>query len=430
MSGVYIMGAGYSFNLQNKEYKAIENFRHKLEFLGIKTEIALSCYGTTDDLYAQYINVESNFDCIVIVDEMATKKNDVGKAMLVDYFGARLIEDKSVFKEISQICEINGVAITDSLKRLAYIPEVSTIISNPIELVPGFSFFSNNHLFFILPHKSEELLYMLENAVMPALFSRYFGNTSTTSFAVFNIDIHQLEIEIMNIKNSVNIPVEFRYYQNDENVEVVVTAYAESEEHAKQLANDVAWRVTDILWPNAIISNGEEFDYMLLSPILNKNIPIAAALACGTMNKELSDRLKNVFLYIVNATSLEVREKVLEVPRQYMSNNNGINEQSSRQMAHSISEIYNTDLGFSLIKNREENRASIGVATTSFAKSKVFSLPEKLSEKQYATYLCHYILRYLDRTIVSFAEGVTHSAPELKISNSQKKIKGWLAKIR
>lgn len=108
-------------------------------------------------------------DIIIITGGLGPTADDITKPVLCEYFGGKLVTDNKVLEHIQSIFEKRKLPFTERNAKQAELPDVCTVLHNPVGTAPGMLFEKNNKLYFSLPGVPMEMQVIMEDHVLPIL---------------------------------------------------------------------------------------------------------------------------------------------------------------------------------------------------------------------------------------------------------------------
>ncbi|MDR3694887.1 competence/damage-inducible protein A [Mucilaginibacter sp.] len=110
-------------------------------------------------------------DVILITGGLGPTKDDITKKTIADYFGVKLIENKEALENVTNIFARYNRPLLEVNRLQAYVPENCEIILNKNGTAPGMWFNEKGKIFVSMPGVPHEMMYMMEDEVIPKLKS-------------------------------------------------------------------------------------------------------------------------------------------------------------------------------------------------------------------------------------------------------------------
>ena len=96
-------------------------------------------------------------DVVLMTGGLGPTKDDITKQTLCDYFGGKLVFDESVFANVEAIFRRRKLTMNDSTRNQAYVPNVCTVIQNPVGTAPVMWFERNGKVLVSMPGVPTEM---------------------------------------------------------------------------------------------------------------------------------------------------------------------------------------------------------------------------------------------------------------------------------
>lgn len=114
-----------------------------------------------------------NADIVISTGGLGPTKDDITKQVLCKYFKCGLKFSHSAYGHIEKLFKLRGLVVTQTNKKQAEIPEMAKAIPNIMGTAPGLWFDIENKTYIALPGVPFEMMFMLENFIIPKLKSKY-----------------------------------------------------------------------------------------------------------------------------------------------------------------------------------------------------------------------------------------------------------------
>ena len=108
-------------------------------------------------------------DVVLMTGGLGPTKDDITKQTLCDYFGGKLVFDESVFANVEAIFRRRKLTMNDSTRNQAYVPNVCTVIQNPVGTAPVMWFERNGKVLVSMPGVPTEMKTVMKEVVISRL---------------------------------------------------------------------------------------------------------------------------------------------------------------------------------------------------------------------------------------------------------------------
>ena len=127
-------------------------------------------------------------DVVLMTGGLGPTKDDITKQTLCDYFGGKLVFDESVFANVEAIFRRRKLTMNDSTRNQAYVPNVCTVIQNPVGTAPVMWFERNGKVLVSMPGVPTEMKTVMKEAVISRL-REYFQDHSSISVSYTHLTL-------------------------------------------------------------------------------------------------------------------------------------------------------------------------------------------------------------------------------------------------
>ena len=287
-------------------------------------------------------------DYIFITGGLGPTHDDITKNALKFFFKSNLVLDKKYY---DRLISCFGKENTDlgHLKSQAQILECSNPIPNMIGTALGMYIKNENSSIFVMPGVPSEMKAMMKNEIIPnyiekkckdKIYKKVFLTSGITESRLSNILSDLISLNSDEFK--------FSFLPNYSGVKFVVLSKNRNKKKYDLLCKDIE---------NLIKSYCYGFDNDTLSGVvgekmISKKITLSLAESCtgGMISKKITD-IPNSSLFFkgsVVAYSNQIKEQILEVPRDILNKYGAVSSEVALIMAEKIKKIFNSDIGVSI----------------------------------------------------------------------------------
>ena len=145
--------------------------RH-LNDIGVRVKQISSVSDDRQHILTALAEAKNRADIILITGGLGPTKDDITKKTLAEYFGVGLIENKEALANVESIfLRLRGTVanMLDVNKQQAMVPENCEVILNKNGTAPGMWFYADGKIYVSMPGVPFEMMYMMEEGVIPKL---------------------------------------------------------------------------------------------------------------------------------------------------------------------------------------------------------------------------------------------------------------------
>lgn len=299
----------------------------------------------------------SRADVLVITGGLGPTTDDLTRDAISQALNLPLEFDEAIAQHLRDWFAKRQVKIVDSILRQAYVPRGVTALDNPAGTAPGLrAETEDKKLIFAVPGVPREMKVLLDESIIPFLLERVEGKPQIIVSRVlrsFGIGESMIAEPIEDILTSSQNPTAAPLIFGNTEVHLRLTAKAENEAHAKELLDELEAKIRERVGEHIFGIDDQTLPAVLLEKLQAQNatLGVAESLTGGVLNAFLTDvpgASKSLRGGVI-AYSTELKEKLLNVPREVIDGKGVVSEETAIAMAEGI---------------RQMTGAMYGIATT------------------------------------------------------------------
>ncbi|HYL99342.1 MAG TPA: molybdopterin-binding protein, partial [Blastocatellia bacterium] len=214
-------------------------------------------------------------DVVVSTGGLGPTEDDITRKVFARVTGRQLILDYEVLAEIRRRFESRGYHMTPNNERQALIPNGAEVLPNPNGTAPGIKINHEGKLFVVLPGPPREMKPMFEDYVIPDLEKMSRGvRIFTRTLKVSGLGESAMDDLIAPIYREYSNPTTTILFTDSE-LEIHLTARAETFERAENLVDELTDKLADKLGDNLYSTNGESLEKVIGERLVLKRYTIA-----------------------------------------------------------------------------------------------------------------------------------------------------------
>ena len=262
----------------------------ELSTLGINVFYHTVVGDNPERLKAAVAVAKTRADIIITTGGLGPTCDDLTKQTLAEVFDRKLIYHEDLAKQLEGYFIKMGRAITENNYQQVWLPEGCTVLKNARGTAPGCAFSADGCLVMMLPGPPTECQGMFLSEIVPILKAMSDGMIVSRTLRVYGIGESAAEALLREQMNELHNPTLAPYAKAGE-VELRITAKADTEEEARALIAPVEAQVYDILGDKIYGADVDSLEQVCLGLLLEQRLTAGTAESCsgGLIAKRLTD---------------------------------------------------------------------------------------------------------------------------------------------
>ena len=320
----------------------------ELNKIGIWVKRRVAVADDYNDICTALDEESRHADIILITGGLGPTADDITKPLLCKYFGGKMIVDKNVLQHITQLFQKYNRPLLERNLKQAEVPDVCTVIPNPLGTAPGMWFIKNKKIFIGMPGVPYEMKSMMIDTILPKL-SQQCTLPIITHKTLVTADIAEsvLAERIQDFENNLPANIQLAYLPNHSMVRLRLTAIGENKIHVYNELdtqfNKLKKQVHDVMIADEDLSIQEIIGKILM----DKKATVATAESCtGGYIAHLITSIAGSSAYYkgsVISYANEVKQSMLNVSQHNLDTFGAVSEQVVTEMVKSVLQTMHTD---------------------------------------------------------------------------------------
>ena len=288
-------------------------------------------------------------DVVLMTGGLGPTKDDITKQTLCDYFGGKLVFDESVFANVETIFRRRKLTMNESTRNQAYVPNVCTVIQNPVGTAPVMWFERNGKVLVSMPGVPTEMKTVMKEAVISRL-REYFQDHSSIlhrTCLVKDFTESRLSETLSDFEAQLPACIKLAYLPTPGVIRLRLTARGDEESYLQKIIDDEFFKLRTILGSHLFCGSDTTLAGALGSILTERGETLATAESCtgGNIAHEIT-RVAGSSVYFkgsVVAYSNEVKTRVLNVSSETLSGFGAVRRETVLQMASGVQRLLSSD---------------------------------------------------------------------------------------
>jgi nicotinamide-nucleotide amidase len=324
----------------------------RLNDLGLRVTTKTVSSDDHDALFLQFKIALAQADLVFASGGLGPTEDDRTREVLAEVLGRKLVLNEDLLLKIHDRFARRGLAMPESNKKQALVPEGAEILPNDFGTAAGLWINTGKNIVVLLPGPPHELRPMFNNQVWPRLEQFRTGFCSRSVLKVAGLTesmVDDLLRDVYPREKNVTVTV----LASPGQIEVHLSSFsAQSPEEAEEALAGVRGVFLDKLQDNVFSSSGDELEVVVGRLLKSHRETLSTAESCtGGL---LAHRLTNVpgssdyFLGGVVAYTNEMKAEELQVPIDHIRKFGAVSPQVAKAMASGIRSRTGSHYGLSI----------------------------------------------------------------------------------
>lgn len=294
----------------------------------------------------------SKSDIIITTGGLGPTKDDLTKKALCEFLGTELVMDNEVFNQIETRFKKINLKMNGLNRDQALMPKGSTALFNPLGTAPGIWTEYQNCIIINLAGVPFEMKNLIKTEVIPRLKERYALPYVVHRFlSVSNYPESELAIALEEWEDDLPTDMHLAYLPERSKVKLRITAIGKDREELDNRIETEVQKIIPLLGKRLDSAKEAAVEAILGEVLKKKGLTISTAESCtgGNIAHLLTSVSGSSAYYKGSVVSYatEVKENILEVPKETIENYTVVSEEVAIAMAEGVRLELNTNIGLS-----------------------------------------------------------------------------------
>ena len=288
-------------------------------------------------------------DVVLMTGGLGPTKDDITKQTLCDYFGGKLVFDESVFANVEAIFRRRKLTMNDSTRNQAYVPNVCTVIQNPVGTAPVMWLERNGKVLVSMPGVPTEMKTVMKEVVISRLREYFRDHSSILHRTCLVKDFTESRLSETLSDFEAQLPgcIKLAYLPTPGVIRLRLTARGDEESYLQKIIDDEFFKLRTILGSHLFCGSDTTLAGALGSILTERGETLATAESCtgGNIAHEIT-RIVGSSVYFkgsVVAYSNEVKIRVLNVSSETLSGFGAVSRETVLQMVSGVQRLLSSD---------------------------------------------------------------------------------------
>ena len=299
----------------------------------------------TDALDSSFARV----DVVLMTGGLGPTQDDITKQTLCRYFGGKLVFDEGVYAHVEEIFRRRNLQMNSSTHDQAYVPDVCTVIENPVGTAPVMWFEREGKVLVSMPGVPVEMKTVMKESVIDRL-RRHFNDHSAIlhrTCLVKDFTESRLSESLACFEKQLPAYVKLAYLPTPGVIRLRLTARGDDEARLQPVIDSEFAKLRALLGEHLFCDSDASLAGALGLMLARRGETLATAESCtgGNIAHEIT-RVAGSSVYFkgsVVAYSNEVKEHVLQVSPRTLEQHGAVSRETVSQMTVGVQRLLSTD---------------------------------------------------------------------------------------
>ncbi len=324
----------------------------QLNNVGIKIKQISSVSDDKDHILKALSEAASRADVVLITGGLGPTKDDITKNTLAEYFGVEMVENAETLANVTRIFEKSNRPLLDINKAQALVPANCEVIINNNGTAPGMWFESEGKIYVSMPGVPFEMMYMIDEAVIPKLKKRFdlpfiYHKTLLTAGEGESF----LAKRIADIEDRLPSHIKLAYLPKLGQVRLRLSGYGATEmidAEVDAFAAEIAERVNNIL----VATEDIPLEKAILNKMEKLGLTLSVAESCtgGYLSHMLTQHAGSSAVFSGGGVvySNQLKQQILGVNASTINNFGAVSEETVTEMLNGALKNFHTNIAIAI----------------------------------------------------------------------------------
>ncbi len=309
----------------------------QLNAAGIRIKQISSVSDDRQHIVAALNEAQQRADIILLTGGLGPTKDDITKKTLSQYFGVDMVQSEEALDNVKRIFERYNRPLLDVNIKQAEVPANCEVIQNKNGTAPGMWFHESGKVFVSMPGVPFEMMYMMEDAVIPKLKSTFklpfiYHKTILTVGEGESF----LAERIADIEDALPAHIKLAYLPKLGSVRLRLSGDGDDQEQITQEVNHYAGLIADRVRNVVAAEEDIALEKAILDKMAARSLTLSVAESCtGGYLSHLFTRhpgSSDVFLGGAVSYSNQLKESILHVKSKTLEQFGAVSEETVTEM--------------------------------------------------------------------------------------------------
>ncbi|KQC01072.1 competence/damage-inducible protein A [Pedobacter sp. Hv1] len=363
----------------------------ELNKIGVSVKQITSVSDNAEHITQALDEAQQRANIILITGGLGPTKDDVTKLTMSKYFNMPLRRDEATLEHVTSIFARLNRPMIEVNRKQADVPYGCTVIKNKNGTAPCMWFDVNGKIFVAMPGVPFEMMYLMEEEILPRIKSA-FNLPTIIHQTILTTGLGEsfLAQQIEDIEDSLPDYIKLAYLPKLGQVRLRLSAIGKDEIALKAEINTYIRQIVDRVKAYVAAEEDVALEKAILDQMKAKNLTLSTAESCtgGYIAHLITQHAGSsaVFAGGAVAYSYDLKESILGVQHQTLTEFGAVSEQTVKEMAEGAVAHFKTDYAIAVsgiagpdggMPGKPVGTVWIAVATQRQTVAKLFTFGDK-----------------------------------------------------
>ena len=319
----------------------------QLNLVGIKVHQITSISDNQQHILSTLREAGSRAKLILITGGLGPTKDDITKQTLCKHFDAPLVFCEAAYKNVEKLFAARGVAVTELNRLQAMVPANCTVIPNNNGTAPGMWFEKEGCIYVSMPGVPFEMKAMMEEEIIPRLMDKLNQVIIHRTILTEGVGESFLAALIEPWEDALPPFIKLAYLPQPGMVRLRLTASGTDRNMLQQAIQNAENELYPLAGKYIFGYDNDTIESVVGDLLRKKRMTLSTAESCtgGNIAQLLTSIAgsSDYFKGSVVAYANEIKEQLLGVPHQVLTEHGAVSEQTVLHMARGARRQFSTD---------------------------------------------------------------------------------------
>jgi nicotinamide-nucleotide amidase len=320
----------------------------ELSNIGFDIVRKISIHDLRKDILEALAEAAGKSDIVLITGGLGPTSDDITKQTICEFFGTSLILNTEVLTMVTEMMKKRNFPMNENNRKQAEVPASCRVLRNKAGTAPGMWFEKDKTIFAFMPGVPNEMKYLMKEHIIPELKKRFTSQVIIhRNIMTYGTPEAKLAELLEGFESSLPSFIRLAYLPTSGILKLRLTGTGTDRKALNKEIEENVIKLYEII-PHLIFSENEEpFEVVIGNLLLERKQTICTAESCtgGNIARMLTSVPGSSRYYTgsVVAYDNKVKEKILGVPAEVISEHGAVSEEVARLMAEGVRRIMETD---------------------------------------------------------------------------------------